>query len=212
MNILIPLKTKMKIVGIIIFAFITPWLHGQQIWPPKIKFSIDSTIRPAIDQSIAKGEYAALPTLDLQMFVNNEEVINTFEKEKKVQFLTQAYYERDTLYILGFIGMFSGVGFYLDLYGDSSRVTLYATTDGPEVYKLNETDTTYQRGLSVPAKSCNLTLTKVPEYMEGEIVEGLVTLDSREFYSKSHKEQRDDKIQAKISAYFRTEPIHLPKK
>lgn len=202
----------MKLTPVVIFVLITTSLRGQQVWPPKIKFSVDSTIRPVIDPAISKETYAALPAMDVQMFVNDKVVLNTFEQEKKVQFLTHAYYERDTLYILGFAGMFSGFGFYLDLYADSSRVTLYAATDGPEIYKLYPTDSVYQRKLSVPAKFCDLTLTKKPEYRDGEIVEGLVNLDSEDFYSKSHDEQRDDKIQAKIRAYFRTDVVHFPKK
>ena len=198
----------MKPVTFIIIMLLAVQLHAQQIYPPKIRILIDTTIRPMIDRSSPAG---ALGTLDVRLVINDNEEINTFGSKRKMDFITHTYFVEDTLFILG-LGRTSELGFYLELHGDSSRVSLFATTDGPAVYKLFPSDTVYQRKISVGTTFCRLTLARLPVYKDGEVIEGFVEMDSHEFYGKSGKEKNDDKVQVKISAYFRTLPITTLKK
>ena|SRR5688572_5649208 len=173
-------------------------------------YVIDKNIKAEVEKRITKEEGMILGQMDVRLLENDMEVQSTFGKDKKIPFFTMTSVNKDLISISGIAGMFSGFGFELYIQGDSCGVFLYITTDDPEIYKAEKTDTAYKGGLLVPTRNSKVILSRMPnpkELSASKPLEGYVEFESKEFYQKSDDGDEDKKIKMFIKAYFKTEEI-----
>lgn len=165
-------------------------------------YKIDSSIKELVDSHTNSSNGVAIGHMEIRMFMDDSLFLDTYGKEKKIDFFTMTTFRKDTIEIIGFAGMFIGFGFYLDLFKDSCAITHLAKSDMPS-YKLNRSDTTLSFSLSVPCPEKSLTLVRKPSFKEGEVIEGMIELTSRDYWSAGNG--REIKFRMQLKAYFKTE-------
>lgn len=122
--------------------------------------------------------------------------------DQSLDCFTEANLKSDSILITGYMPGQLGWGFQLLLIKDSFIVAPFGLSDG-QVYKHTESDTTYSNSIFLPCRTHKVILSKKPSYEEGEIVEGLVELNSYPYYY--NKPSGEFKIELK--AYFKTAPL-----
>ena len=171
-------------------------------------YKVDSNIKETVDKQTSATNGVAMGHMEVKMFENDSLIIDTYGKDKKLEFFTMTTIKKDTIHIIGFAGMFAGFGFYLDLFKDSCSITHLAKSDA-EIYKMNKSDTILTFGLSVPCPQKNLTLVNKPTFKEGEIIEGILELTSQDYWEVANGHERKYRMQLK--AYFKTEGVKKEK-
>lgn len=140
--------------------------------------------------------------LELRMFENDSLVFCNFDSTKKFPVLLYPEWQKDTLNVLGNVGLFSGFGFGLRLVADQGQVFNVISNDDMEMYKLYEQDSTYRAGLYIPCPYSKLTLKNVPAYTTGEEISGFVELSGMDFFEKSDLGTGNDRYRMEIRSSF----------
>jgi hypothetical protein len=168
------------------------------------EYKIDAGLTGEIKEQASLTNGVSMGKMEVKMFENDSLIVDTYDKEKKIEFITMSNLGNDTIRITGFAGMFAGFGFYLDISNGGYDLTCLAKSDVP-IYKYNEQDTTLSFGLSVPCYQTSLTLTAKPIFENGETISGYLELKSNDFWEESNGESKKYKME--LRAYFRTEEL-----
>jgi hypothetical protein len=172
----------------------------------KLGYKIDSNISDQLYKQTNSTSGVSMGKMEIKMFEYDSLIIDTYDKDKKIEFFTMTSLVNDTVHIVGFAGMFTGFGFYLDIYKDDYKITYLAKSDA-EIYKYSKADTTLTFGLSVPCSETSLTLISKPTFKLDDIIAGIVELKSLDFWEVSN--WREEKYRIELRAYFTTGKIEI---
>lgn len=166
-------------------------------------YSTNPAIKEEVEKKISSANNIILGAIDYKLYENDSLVIDSHEKGKSGECLTMASLEGDTISITGFMGMFAGFGYTIELYKDTCVIRHFSKSDA-EIYKLNKNDS-LQFGVSVPCAAYSLTLAQRPSFTKGEVAEGIIELTSDEYYEVTNGVERKYKMQLK--SWFKTQPL-----
>jgi hypothetical protein len=161
-------------------------------------YEIDNSIKEKIENKVFNFDSLTLGSMDFKMYSDDSIIANTFAENERSQCITMAFLENDTIFITGFIGMFSGFGYKLFLIDGSFSVYFFAKFDA-QILKLNKDDS-LNFGIDVPCKSFSLVLVEKPAFKNGELVEGIIKLESEDFYEVS--DGKESKLRIELTGYF----------
>lgn len=165
-----------------------------------ITYSIDSSLNPTF-RSSDNFIPSSLCKMDVRLFENDREIMNTFDTSQKIEFINIIQSKKDTIEIIGLAGMFTGFGFFLDIFKNNCELTAMAKSDIP-LYKLNKEDSIKQYSLSIPCAYTKVEFSKKPTFAENDIFGGRVRLVSKHFWSEHNGKLVKYKIE--LDAYFST--------
>lgn len=111
-------------------------------------YNVDHNLQQTVDKRTTLTKDLALGQMEVKMFENDSLIIDTYGKDKKVEFFTMTTMQNDTIHITGFAGMFIGFGFYLDLFKDKYTLTHLVKSDG-EFYKLSKSDPAHAQQIHI---------------------------------------------------------------
>lgn len=166
-------------------------------------YSINPAVKDEVEKKISSANGIILGTIDYKLYENGSLIIDSHEKGKSSECFTMASLKGDTISITGFMGMFAGFGYTIELYRDTCIIRHFAKSDA-EIYKLHKNDS-LQFGVSVPCTAYSLTLAAKPAFTKGGVAEGIIELTSEEYYEVANGEERKYKMQLK--SWFRTQPL-----
>jgi len=169
-------------------------------------YSTNPTVKDDVAKKISSANGIILGAIDYKLYENDSLIIDSHEKGKSAECFTMASLEGDTISITGFMGMFAGFGYTIELYRDTCIIRHFSKSDA-EIYKLNKNDS-LEFGVSVPCKTYSLMLAQKPSFKKGEIVEGIIELTSDEYYEVANGVERKYKMQLK--SWFKTQPLESP--
>tara|TARA_B100000795_G_C22646892_1_gene378711 strand:- start:66 stop:662 length:597 start_codon:yes stop_codon:yes gene_type:complete len=164
-----------------------------------VVYSIDHSVEPLIDSLQTKKHTVLLGAMELSLKEDGIE-LNKNKSGKLKSFMTLVSGKGNFVRINGFIGFSSTIGFETTIMNNLSESRFTVTSDQSEIYTLNRKDSVFTTGLRVPSKSSSLILTKKPTFKKGDIIKGIVELESEEFYILKRRKLKEYK--AKIKAYF----------
>ncbi len=166
-------------------------------------YTVDGSIKNVVDKKISSSHDLNMGAMDFRIFENDSVTADSWAKGQSIACMTLATLDGDTINITGFAGMFAGFGFQLALFKDTCIVRHFAKSD-MEMYKLKRSDSV-TFGVSVPCKTYTLTLAHHPSFKKGEMVEGVVELESEDYYEEKNRTEQKDRVQLKV--YFKTEQL-----
>ena|SRR5690554_1041917 len=169
----------------------------------KNTYQFNSKIKKQIEQKVKTFNGVTMGSMDFKMYENDSLIVDSDSKGKSIECILNSNLSGDTVSITGFMGMFAGFGYQIKLYKDTCIVSHFATSDA-EIYKLKKTDS-LTFGVSVPCKSYSLTLTEKPTIKKGEIISGIVELESEDYFEVANGVE--NKYRVVLKGYFRTEPL-----
>ena len=194
-------KTTIFTFMLISFLFTA---YGQtQSGSNESAYQINGEIEEQIEEKVKTFNGVTKGSMDFKIYQNDSLIADTDSKGKSIECLLMTNLTSDTVNITGFMGMFAGFGYQIELFNDTCLVSYFAISDA-EIYKLNKTDS-LTFGVSVPCKSYKLTLTKKPIIKKGEIISGIVELESEEYFEVANGDE--NKYRVVLKGYFRTEPL-----
>jgi len=174
---------------------------------------IDSTLQGEIEGEISKWTEEHKDStfqgglMDMEIFSNDSEVFSTYKKDK-VQFFFPFTDETEKDSIIQIVGSTGtpteGYGFHIYIRNMECIVVFQVRKDGNLIFKNTKKGKTYM-SYALTKTQYHLTLTKMPSFKKGEIIEGLVELRGYPYYEKGVK--GDDKKSVNIIANFKTPPI-----
>lgn len=193
----------MKKLQVIIFTLSLLFsVYGQAQTTSITTFKVDSSIQGRVDTQTRSINGVAFGKFDIRLFLNDSLIVDTYDKDSNFYFLTFAILKNDRIGITGYAGLFTGVGFYLEISENCYELKCLLRAEG-EVYKYNQEDTTLFSGLFVPCSESALTLSAHPTFQEHDIVSGYFELKSKSFWEGS--KEKDRKYRIELKAYFKTE-------
>jgi hypothetical protein len=166
-------------------------------------YQIDIKIKEQIKQKVKTSGIVTMGSMDFKMYQNDSLIVDTYSKDKSIDCRLITTLNGDTASITGFMGMFSGFGYQIGLFKDTCIVRHFAKSD-TEIYKLSKTDS-LTFGVSVPCKSYKLTLVETPILKKGEIISGIIELESEDYFEVANGDENRYRIELK--GYFKTEPL-----
>src|SRR5690554_338825 len=194
---------KTTIFTFILINFLLSACGQTQTDVNKSAYQINSEIEEQIEQKIKTFNGVSMGSMDFKIYQNDSLIADTDSKGKSIECMLMTTLSGDTASILGFMGMFAGFGYQIDLFQDTCIVRHFAKSDA-EIYKLKKTDS-LTFGVSVPCKSYKLTLTEKPTIKKGEIISGIIELESEDYYEVSNGDE--NKYRVVLKGCFRTEPL-----
>lgn len=166
-------------------------------------YSTNPAVKDEVAKKISSVNGIILGAIDYKLYENDSLIIDSHDKGKSSECFTMASLEGDTINITGFMGMFAGFGYTIELYQDTCIIRHFSKSDA-EIYKLNKNDS-LQFGVSVPCKAYSLMLAAKPSFKKGDVVEGIIELTSDEYYEVANGTERKYKMQLK--SWFKTPPL-----
>lgn len=169
---------------------------------------IDKSIEKEAKSKMSKGLVMYENTLIADYFENDELIMSTKGKEKKLPFKSFYYNHNDTIIIDGAYGMFGGFGFSIKIKDGEAHVFHMLASDEYPTYALHKNDSLEFR-IEVPCTNTQLTLSKMPELKEREVLYGLVEFESGNYYQSgplvSNKEiESRKKVRMNMKVYFKS--------
>ncbi len=192
---------------VFVFLFIVFISCGRETDNLDSNINFDKNIKKKVEEKIAVseifGDFAdSLTIYDNTVILDyfeNDSLVTYAQKDKKIPFVSVFYSEKNILTIDGLYGVFAGFGFSIKIKENKGTVFyLLESRDSPQ-YSLSKNDSLQYR-LEVPCLKANITLTKIPELKEGEIIYGMVELESDNYYQKNSIK----KFRANMKIYFKS--------
>lgn len=168
-------------------------------------YHINQEIVESISSKLKPLKGVTMSTMDFSLFENDKLIADSDSIGKPIESLLITSLHGDTILIAGFMGMFSGFGYQIELNKDRCSIHHFVSSDA-KIYKLKTTDS-LAYGISVPCKSSKLTLIEKPIFKKGEIVSGIIELKSEEYYEVTNGEENI--YRAELTGYFKTEPLKI---
>lgn len=169
-------------------------------------YTVDSSIKREVDEQTVSMDGATTGAMTFTIYKDNSIISSTDSTPstvKGIQGMTYATLEGDTINITGFLGMSAGFGFHITLFKDTCIVRHLVKSD-VAIYKLHKSDS-LSFGIYVPCASYKLTFVNKPQYKKGEIVEGIVELQSDTYFEGANGEEHTYSV--RLKGYFKTSPL-----
>jgi hypothetical protein len=188
-----------------VFLFLALSSCGQNPGPVNYHgYSVDNMVKKSVALKVKSFNGAAQSSMDFKMYENDSLIADTYATGKRIdECMTMTSLEGDSINITGWLGISAAFGYQIVLFRDTCIVVHFAQSDA-EVYKLREHDS-LEFGVIVPCKHYTLTLSEKPNFKKGQVLEGVVELNSEDYYEVANGEEKRCKVQ--LTSYFRTAPI-----
>jgi hypothetical protein len=182
---------------------------GRHSGPVAYKgYVVDHKVKQIVDPKVRSVNGMVLSSMDFRMYENDSVIADSYAKGKTItECMTMTTLQGDTITITGWLGMFVGFGYRIELFRDTCIVDHFAHSDA-EIYKLKEKDS-LEFGVDVPCKHYTLALSEKPGFKKGEVLEGVVELKSDDYFEVANGNEKKCRIE--LTGYFRTDPIGSPK-
>jgi len=213
----------MKNIIILFILSISLVSCGQKVLTDSTNYVIDEDVSKIVESRISESEYGIMPnkipiyknSMILDYFENDSLILSINGEENSIVFKSFFYTYNDTLTIDGAFGMFEGFGFSIKIKNNKAIVYHLAASDELPIYSLNENDSLKYR-IEVPCTDTKITLSKIPELKESEIVYGIVEFKSEDYYKRGPllDEQEIEprkKIRANMKIYFKSMYLDIEK-
>ena len=187
------------------------------------KIRIDSNIQKEVESKISESQFGNISKdlliyenqLIAEYFENDSLTISTKNQDKKLVFKSFFYTHNDTLTIDGAYGMFGGFGFSAKIKADEATVYHMLASDEFPTYSLNENDSLKFR-IEVPCSNTTLTLSKMPELEDGEIIYGMVEFESGSYYQSGPMVNDEEieprkKVRMNMKVFFKSMYLDIEK-
>lgn len=145
---------------------------------------------------------ASLGAIEFKMYENDSLVVTTEGMPKIPESLILPDLKGDTVSITGYFGMTAGLGYQVVLFKDTCIVASFSKTD-VAIYKLQLSDSA-SFGISIPCKKYELTLSEKPTFKKGQVIDGIISLTSEDFYEVNKDTTR---LRVELTGYFTTGPL-----
>jgi hypothetical protein len=170
--------------------------------------SIKYLIDPSIKDSVALYKRDNNNPNYQSMTVGQRKNSKDNDQHEMIAFIN--YISKDTIVIIIIPKEIPLGGFRINLIGDSAKTFHFImgtdTEKATSFLRLHQKEK-YKNELLVPPRISKLTLTKKPDFKQGEIIEGSIEFESQPYYVKTGSKKArlpDDKVQWYINGYFRT--------
>ncbi len=118
----------------------------------------------------------------MEVYTDGKLTVNTAGQKKSRMFKSFYYWYKDTLYIDGAFGLFTGAGFSAKVYDGKAEVRHLLSSDENPGYGYTATDSLKFR-LDVPCSDTRLILSHLPDTTAQPIIHGYVEFKSATYYS-----------------------------
>jgi hypothetical protein len=167
-------------------------------------YLVDKSVEQKVNSKIGAFHRKAQSFMDFKIYENDSLTWDSQETKKiRDQCMTMTTLEGDTINIVVFLGMAAGFGYQIALFRDTCMVVHFAKSDA-EIYKLRENDS-LEFGVNVPCKHYTLTLSERPNFKKGQVLNGVVDLDSENYFEVANGTEKRCRVQ--LTGYFRTDPV-----
>lgn len=176
--------------------------------------TIDEGIISEVESNISESEL--IPSEGKTIYDNaviadlyeNDSLIRSSDGTNKVVFASFFYNRNDTLVIDGLYGVFQGFGFSIQISDNDTSIYHLLESRKRPAYSLMSNDALQYR-LEVPCVNTKLTLSKIPDFKESEVIYGVVELESLDYYYqeaflKGATVPERTKGKIKMKAYFKS--------
>ncbi len=198
-------------------------LCGQEQENSFEKIKINSTIQKEVASKISESQFGNMSKdlliyenlLIAEYFENDSLTMSTKNKDKRLVFKSFFYHHNDTLTIDGAYGMFGGFGFSIKIKNEKAIVYHMLASDEFPTYSTNENDSLKFR-IEVPCSNTTLTLSKLPELKDGEIIYGMVEFESGSYYQSAPVVNDEEieprkKVRMNMKVYFKSMYLDIKK-
>lgn len=164
-------------------------------------YKIDSSVISTVNQKIAAFNGKSNACISFVMYEGDRAII----KEDNTAALSFTSFSKNIIAIDCLNGTNDGFGFFLMIGRDSSLVNFKVLSRNDSVlFKASEASTASPE-LLVKCMTSRVRLAREPGYVRGEVIQGIVELESEYFYEVRREKER--KVKFKIEAYFKSEPV-----
>tara|TARA_B100000767_G_C19536155_1_gene438723 strand:+ start:48 stop:695 length:648 start_codon:yes stop_codon:yes gene_type:complete len=196
---------------------------GQEKESSAEKIKIDPSIQKEVESKISESQFGNMSKdlliyenlLISEYFENDSLTLSTKNQDKKLVFKSFFYTHNDTLTIDGAYGMFGGFGFSIKIKDNQATVYHMLASDEFPTYSMNENDSLKFR-IEVPCLNTTLTLSKMPELKDGEIIYGMVEFESGSYYQSGPMVNNEEieprkKVRMNMKVYFKSMYLDIEK-
>lgn len=168
-------------------------------------YTIDNTIAAEIARKIEplQGKYNA--NLSFVVYENGREVIKRDNKPA----LSFTSFSNNIVAVDCLNGTNDGFGFFLMIGKDTSFINFKVLSKSDSILFRSANASALQPELLVNCASSKVTLAQAPTFVQGEVIQGFVDLESEPFYEVRNNKER--KVSFRIVAFFKSEPTPVIK-
>ena len=168
-------------------------------------YTVNNTIVSEIDRKIEpfQGKYNA--NLSFVVYEDAKEVIKRDNKPA----LSFTSFSNNIVAVDCLNGTNDGFGFFLMIGKDTSFINFKVLSKSDSILFRSANASALQPELLVNCASSKVTLAQAPTFVQGEVIQGFVDLESEPFYEVRNDKER--KVSFRIVAYFKSEPTPVNK-
>ena len=168
-------------------------------------YTVNNTIVSEIDTKIKplQGKYNA--SLSFVVYENGREVIKRDNKPA----LSFTSFSNNIVAVDCLNGTNDGFGFFLMIGKDTSFINFKVLSKSDSILFRSANASALQPELLVNCASSKVTLAQAPTFVQGEVIQGFVDLESEPFYEVRNNKER--KVSFRIVAFFKSEPTPVIK-
>lgn len=164
-------------------------------------YKVDSSVVSTINQKIAPFNGKSNASISFVMYEGDKAIIS----DDNTAALSFTSFSKNVVAIDCLNGTNDGFGFFLMLSKDSSLVNFKVLSRNESVSFKSSQQSAASPELLVKCVNSRVTLAREPGYVQGEVIEGIVELESEYFYEVRANKER--KVKFRVEAYFKSEPV-----
>jgi hypothetical protein len=212
-----------KYLSVLLLAYLPMASCGQTNDNKENKgFVIDRNIKTEVEKHIENSEDFNSVNDKILVYKNSffveayeNDTLTFSPKANTPKQLFKSFYlwRGDTLKIDGAFGLFTGVGFTVDIYKNEAKVYHLASSDETPAFAYKEKDSLISR-LEVPCSQTKIILSELPDSLKNQIIYGYVEFKSDNYYvsggtidGKEQLSRKKQRINMKI--YFKSSKLSL---
>lgn len=167
----------------------------------KTSYKINPEIASEIDINTKLDGKLEMGAMEIKVFEDDSLVAETFSSDKCLPFWIMPENSKNSIQIMGIVGLFDASGFRLGLTKTNYDVNYFSSSDFG-IYKVNKKDTTLTGQINLKCKKTTLVLEKYPQFEKGNEISGIVEFKTPDYWEVSNGKEKKVRIEAK--AYFKT--------
>jgi len=180
-----------------------------------IKAEVEKHISPAKDLDTIKGKIEVYNnSLFAEIYQNDSLIANTYNKAVPKQLFKSFYYRsKDSLKIDGAFGLFTGIGFSINIYKNKATLYHLLSSDETPGYAYKPSGALISR-LEVPCTSTKIVLSEIPDSTKKQTIYGYAEFKSDNYYSSEGEINGKEilprkKTRVNMKIYFKSRKFEL---
>ena len=194
-------KILALVIGLLLFNFFSS--SAQNIRLKSQIYQIDSSVVAEIDKMIEPFKGKSNANISFAIYENEKEFI----RKNNLPALSLTSFSNNIVAVDCLNGVNEGLGFFLMISKDTSFVNLKVLSKSDSILFRSVKTSTLQPELLVNCESRKVILAHDPAFAQGEVIQGIVELESEYFYELRNNNEK--KIKFWIKAFFKSEPIPI---